>query len=190
MYGEPGPGVEDGGWHSGTLPVESEVRGAGAHGIDHELDVRIEVDAKLLRPEQHVIAIHAASERLVLHLLSDGPGVDLVQALRRPHECRRGDESRKLVDGEQRLGHCRLTGHGAIGCVAEYRLKDVVRPTAFTEYFHAVRGMLLHRRVRGVWITLIIEIMNQAGESPSFGIFAELLGVRAHGGLDGQHVLP
>jgi len=99
MYGEPASGVEDGGLHSGTVPVESEVRGVGAHSVDHELNVCIEVDTKLLRPEQHVIAIDATRECLVLHLFSNGFGVDLMQALRRPNESRGSDESRELIDG-------------------------------------------------------------------------------------------
>ena len=35
---------------------------------------------------------------------------------------------------------------------------------------------------------MFTEIMKQADQSPCFHIFAELLSVEAHGGLDGKHV--
>ena len=41
-----------------------------------------------------------------------------------------------------------------------------------------------------VRVALVVEVVDETGEAPTFRIFAEMLGVRTHGGFDGQHVLP
>src|SRR5437868_9297339 len=49
--------------------------------------------------------------------------------------------------------------------------------------------MFFGRRVGGVRIALVVEIVNQPGEAPALGVFSEMLGVGAHGGFDAEHVL-
>src|SRR5512132_4056790 len=73
--------------------------------------------------------------------------------------------------------------------MAEDRLQDVLRPAALAQQPHAPGRMVLRWGVGGVRIALVIEIVNESGETPAFRIFAEMLRVGAHGGFDGEHVL-
>src|SRR6202049_408155 len=49
--------------------------------------------------------------------------------------------------------------------------------------------MRLGRRVRVVRKALVVEIVNETGDSPALHIFAELLRIRAHRAFHRQHVL-
>jgi hypothetical protein len=71
----------------------------------------------------------------------------------------------------------------------EDRVEDVFRPALRPEDAHALGGMLLGPRAGGVRKTLIVEVVDQPGQSPALRILAELLGVGAHGDLDREHVL-
>src|SRR3972149_6398700 len=62
-------------------------------------------------------------------------------------------------------------------------LDDLFRDAALAQDRRTVLRMLFKSRV-----DLPIEIMKQADQSPCPHIFAELLSVEAHGGLDGKHV--
>jgi hypothetical protein len=42
----------------------------------------------------------------------------------------------------------------------------------------------------GSLVLLVIKVVEQAHHPPQLWVLAELLGVAAHGGLDGQHVRP
>src|SRR4029453_17992591 len=96
-------------------------------------DVLVEIDAERRGTGQHVVAVDPAGEGLVLHLFSDGSGVDLVHTSRGGHERRGGDQPGKLVDGEQRLGERRDAWNPGVIAVAEDGLEDVVGPTAVAE---------------------------------------------------------
>jgi hypothetical protein len=74
--------------------------------------------------------------------------------------------------------------------MAEYRLKDVLRPTAVAENADALSGMLVAGRVSSVRIALVIEVVDQTSKPPALGIFAEFVGIGTHGSLDGEHMLP
>src|SRR5260370_3562460 len=71
----------------------------------------------------------------------------------------------------------------------ENGVQNVVRPAERSEMTNPPRGVFLRRRMRGVRVALVVEIVNEPSQAPSRGILAELCGVSPHCGLDGQHVL-
>ena len=149
----------------------------------------VEIDAELLCTRHHVVAIDAAREGLVLHLLFDGARVHFENASRRPYESGGGHQTRELVDSEQSLCHPGFARHAAIGGVAEDRLQDVVGPTLLTKDANAMGGMPVRRRVLAIRVALVIEIMNETREPPTFGVFAKLCRVGAHRRFDSEHML-
>ena len=175
--------------HSDTGAVEAQVRCPRAHRVDHELDMAVEIYSQLLRAEHDVVAVHTARECLVLHFLSHGARVNLVQTFRWPNECRGRDETGELVDREQCLGHCRLATYATVRRVSEYRLKNVVGPAALAQNADAMRWVFFGGGMRGIGESLVVEVVDQTGESPAVGVLAEFFGVCPHGGLDGQHML-
>ena len=80
-------------------------------------------------------------------------------------------------------------GDAAVRRVAKNGLQNVLWPAALAQKSHAPRRMLLGRRVRGVRISLVVEIVDQPGQPPPLRILAEVLGVGAHRGFDAEHVL-
>ena len=58
------------------------------------------------------------------------------------------------------------------------------------QHAHAPRGMPLGRGMLGVREFLVVEVVQQTDEPPRLRVFTELGGVRPHGGLDREHVLP
>src|SRR5438270_12005015 len=132
MYGARGASVERRLPHSDTPTVEAQLGGPGAHRADDELDVCVELRLypQLPRAEEHVVAVDATSEGLVLHFLSYRSRVDFVEALGGSDQGGGGDQSRQLVDGEQGLGHGRLAGDTGGSCVSQDCLEDVLGPAA------------------------------------------------------------
>src|SRR5688572_1651941 len=128
--------------------------------------MRVEVDPELFGAAHDILSVDTTRERFVFHLLSDGPRVHLVNAARRPHECGGRDESRELVDGEQRFRHTRRARDPRVRRVAEDRLEDVVGPAALAEYAHALTRMAHGRRVLLIWPALVVEVVHQAGKPP------------------------
>lgn len=72
--------------------------------------------------------------------------------------------------------------------MTENGLEDVVRPASFAENPDALRRVLVGRRMRGVRKALVVEVVDETGQSPALGILAVLLGIGAHRGFHGQHV--
>ena len=62
-------------------------------------------------------------------------------------------------------------------------LDDLFRDAALAQNRRAVLWVLVER-----WVDLPIKIVKQADQSPPFHIFAELLGIEAHGGFHRKHV--
>jgi len=151
--------------------------------------MRVEIDPQFLGAEQHVIAVHATRESLVLHLLSHRARIHLMEALRGAHQRRCRDEPTQFIDGEKRPGHVRLAVDAAIGGVPKNGLKNIVRPAALPKHTNAFGWMLVGGRASGIGEPLVVEIVYQSSQSPTLGILAELFGVGPHGGLDGEHVL-
>src|SRR5262249_18562773 len=89
-----------------------------------------------------------------------------------------------LVAGVEALFHQALPFHTAVVGMGKDGAADLLGIAAFFEDFVA------HERVLGRGgIFFIIEIVQQAGDAPLVFVLAELAGVGAHTGLNGQHVL-
>src|SRR5258708_39590601 len=109
MYANGGGGVE--------MPLrglglaaraESEVPLHGTQGIDHELDVRVQLHAELLGALADVLAAHAARERLVLEFLLDGAHFEVAETAARSHQRARDQGPAQPVHREPPPRHGRF----------------------------------------------------------------------------------
>src|ERR1051326_215901 len=122
---------------------QTEVLGARLHRLDAEVNVLLQRDTQLLRAVDDVLAVHAAREGLVLHLLLDAGYIYFVYSASWLDVGDGGDESGQLVAGVENLlqvGHAR---HTAVIGVRENGAADLFVHTAFGEHrlaFHGVIG--------------------------------------------------
>src|SRR5260370_20788771 len=88
--------------------MESQLLCDRLQGIAEDLHVVGEGYTERLSSRDEVIAMHAASKRLVLHLLAHRARLDRAERLIGLDEGARDDEAGHLVDGVQRLADVRV----------------------------------------------------------------------------------
>ena len=150
---------------------------------DHEGDVLVEVDPELLGAVAHRVAVDRGGEGRGLHLLLDRLGRQPVDPLR-AHVGAGHDEARELVDGVQRLLHRRVARDLEVVGVRGDRAHHVLREPEPLELGEGVARMAGVK----IRIALVVEVVEHSHEPPALLILAELSRVRAHAGLDGEHV--
>ncbi len=154
-----------------------------AQGRDHDRQMLVEVDAKLLGADPHVVPVDRGGEARLLHLLLDGLRRHPDQALG-PHVGARKHEPAQLVDREQRLLHRRLARDPHEVGMRSDRADQLRRVTARLELADRVTRV----SIAEIRIALVVEVVEQAGQPPELDVAVEPRGVGAHRGLDGQHV--
>src|SRR5215470_3015469 len=151
---------------------------------DDEGDVLVEIDPELLAAPVHVVAVHGASEALVLELLLDRAGLEAGDGTPGPHEGAGRDEAGQLVTGVQGPVELRHAREPRVVGVGQDRVDDLGRGPARPEDLRALHGMVRRGRVH-----LVVEVVEHAGDAPRLGIAAVALRVGAHGCFDGERVL-
>src|SRR5512146_605186 len=74
---------------SGGCAIQTKLSGGAIHCRDHERDMLVEIYAQLFRAFDDIIAVDAARERLILHLLPYGRSFQSMNALIGAHKrCR------------------------------------------------------------------------------------------------------
>ena len=112
-------------------------------------------------------------------------GLEVEDALRRPHQRRGGDEARHLVARVQRVLEPRLARHAGVVGVREDRARHPLGIALRLQDLDAAKRMVLL-----VGIALVVEVVQQRDDAPVVFVLAELPRVAAHRGFDRQHVLP
>src|SRR4029077_4310748 len=128
----------------------------------------------------------AAGEGFVLKLLFHRSGFDFVNAFRRLDEGTRGKETGQFIAREKSAIERRDARNAGIAGMAKDRVNDFLGVTALTENLRAFVGMLFRRVMLGIWPALVIKIVKQAGEAPGVFVAAELSGIGANAGFDGE----
>jgi len=142
--------------------------------------VLVEVDAQLLSPVAHLVAVDGGGEARLLELLLDRLGRQPVDALG-AHRGTGHDEARQLVDGEQRLLHRGLAGHAQEVGVRGDRADDHRVLAAALELGHdRPRVAVVGVHVR---MALVVGVVQEPGQPPGLDVLAALLGVGAHADL-------
>ena len=141
----------------------------------------IERQAELLGAAPQIVAAHRARERLVLHPLHHRRGLEVEDALRRPHERGGGDEARHLVAGvervlEPRLARARRNSRRATGSRAS-PTRDSPSPSGSRR--RGTDGSPGRASARS-------RSRAAARRAPVVFVFAELPRVAAHRGFDGR----
>src|SRR5438034_409440 len=172
-----------------TLPPRGPARVPpdGAPGYRTRYDR--ERHAELLGAMADLIAVHAACERLVLEFLLDRRHLEIREALGRTHQGACDQESTQLVDREERLRHGRVARHAGVGRVSQHRPQQRLGDAFGAQQIDAPGGMTLGGRVLGVGEFLVVEVVQQADETPRLGILTEYGGISPHRGLYREHVL-
>ena len=94
-----------------------------------------------------------------------------------------GDESGKLVAGEQRFLQQALARNSAVAGVRQDRAANLFGHAALFQDLAALEGMVL-----GGGIFFVIEVVDEADEAPEFFVLAELAGVGAEAGFHRKSV--
>ena len=130
-----------------------------------------------------VVAVDGAGEAFVLHLFEDAFGFDFEDAAARFDVGGSGDEAGEFITGEEGFLHERISGDaGEIG-MGEDGAADCGTEAAGFENGFAFCGMVWE-----VGVDLPIEIVEDAGDGPEFGVLIVVFGVSLHAGANGKHV--
>jgi hypothetical protein len=102
-----------------------------------------------------------------------------------PHVRAGRNEPGQLVAGEQRLVELRLARHAHEVGMGEHRVDDLVGILTLAQLLDAM-PRVARLEVR---IALVVEVVDEARDSPQLLVAAEAARVRTDGRLDGEHVL-
>ncbi len=118
--------------------------------------MRVEVDAEFGCALNHIVAIDAAGERLVLHFFAHTGDLNIGDGLGGLDQCARGEEAGELIARKQRLVEMGYTRHTGVLRVAENRGARLLRPAETLQFAHADEGMLFWRGV-----AFVVEVVEQ-----------------------------
>src|SRR6516164_1990986 len=120
--------------------------------------MRIEVDAELGGALDHVLAVDAAGECLVLHLLSHACDLDFGDLLARLDEGASGEESGELIAGEEGFVEMCYAGDAGVLRVTEDGSAQFLQPALLLQFADADEGVLF-----GCRMALIIKVVEEGG---------------------------
>ncbi len=144
----------------------------------------IERKADLFGPFAKIVAAHGASEGLVLHPLDHGRGLEVEDALGRPHERTGGNKAGQFIARKERVFQARFARHAGVFRVRKNRPRDPLRIALRLQNLDAAIRMILL-----VGPPLVVEIVQQRDDGPVFLGLAPQPRVPADRRLDRQHVL-
>ena len=173
---------------SGKVAAEAEGVGVLAHSLDAEGDVFVEGDAEFDGTVTDIVAVDTFGESLVFQFFGDGRGFEIEDAFGGADVNAGGEEAGEFVAGEERVLEGSLSRDAAIVGVGDDGADDFLGVAEFAEDFGAFGGMFLVRGVIVVGPALVVEIVKESGEAPSFFVGAVFAGVSADAGFDSQHV--
>lgn len=143
----------------------------------------VEIHSEFARARGNVVAVHGAGECLVLHLFSDARNVHFVNAPSGFHIRDSREKPGEFVAGKERFLEQRDPRHaGEIG-VREDGAANLFRHSARGQNGLSFRGV-----VRELRVDLPVEVVQQSGDAPLFGVGAVLARVSREAGFHGQRV--
>ena len=145
-------------------------------------------DAEFGGPVAYVIAIDAAGEGFVLEAFFDGVDFEIEDAFGRANVGARDEKTGEFIACEQSVLERSLPRNVAVVGVRKNGADEFCRVAPFAKNSSALGGMFLVRGVSGVGKFLVVEVVEQRGESPKVFIGARFFGVGANAGFDGEHV--
>ena len=145
-------------------------------------------DAEFGGPVAYVIAIDAAGEGFVLEAFFDGVDFEIEDAFGRANVGARDEKTGEFIACEQSVLERSLPRNVAVVGVRKNGADEFCRVAPFAKNSSALGGMFLVRGVSGVGKFLVVEVVEQRGESPKVFIGARFFGVGANAGFDGEHM--
>src|SRR5216684_6410737 len=169
--------------------AQAEGVGVLAHRSDAEGDVLFEWDTQFLGAFTDIVAADAFGEGLVFHAAFDGIHFQIEDALRGADVGAGGEKAGQFVAGEERVLERGLAGDVAVVGVGEDGADDFLRVAFLAKNLGTFGGVLLVRGVGFVGPALVVEVMEQRGDSPELLIGGVLAGIGADASFHRQHVL-
>ena len=160
-----------------------------AHGGDAQGDVLVEGNAELFGAFYYILAVDAAGEGFVFHAFFDRADLEVENAFRRPDIGTSGEEAGEFVAGKEGVLELGLAGNVAVIGVGEDGADRFFTVPVLPEDFGAFGGVFAVGGMVVVGPALVVEVVKQGSEAPGALVFAELAGIGADAGFDGEHVL-
>ena len=116
----------------------------------------IQIHAQLRRAEDYVLAVHAAGEGFVFHLLLDAGHLNVGDGFRRFDQRAGSQKACQLIAGEERLGEVGDPGYPGVLGVTEDGGAQLLWPALLFQCAYPDKGMFF-----AAGVTLVIEVMEQ-----------------------------
>jgi len=172
----------------GGFGGEAEGGGDGAEGGDAGSDVVFERDAEFLSASDEIVAADAACKGLVFHLALHGVRLDFEDGLAGLDQGTGGEKAGHFVTGEKGAIERGFARNAGVIGVGQDGMEHLLGIAAVAQDFCSGRGMAFAGVVLLIGPALVIEIVQQGGQTPKLLIGRGFAGVSAHASLDGQSV--
>lgn len=159
------------------------------HRGNAEGDVFFQRNAEFFGSLDYVFAVDAARKGFVLQAFLHGTCFQIKDTFRWANIRAGGDEACELVASEEGVFESGLPRNVAVVGVRQDGADHFLGIAKLAEDSGTFGGVLAVGRVVAVGPALVVEVMEERGESPTLLILALLAGVGTDAGFDSKHML-